>query len=956
MNNVRIAGWWIAAAVVAVVILFGSRLLALTVDWLWFGEIGQRALFWTILAAQAQLALLFGASLFLVMLFNIWLARRSTPSLTPHFTDYPLRIRLGRMARAGLSLALLAGALAVGILAALEATSHWDTWLRFLHPVPFGQVDPIFHRDLGFYIFVYPFWRFIYGRVFFGLLVVLAGTALVYYLDRAVEFLQGYARVAVAPRVHLSVLLGALMFVKAWGYRLDAYSLLLTPDGVVQSLGAGYTEVHARLPALNILFGLALLAGVAFLLNAHFRLLWLPVASIGVMVAASATVGTLFPSFVQRFHVTPDEGAVQAEYIRDHLTHTRAAYGLDRITMRDFATVQQLPPGTVQRNAVTIHNIRLWDYQTLQDAYQSLQSFLQFYRFEDVDIDRYRFGSQYREVMLSARELEQDRLDVLAQRWQNRRLEYTHGYGLVMSPVNEADTSGRPVMLVRDIPLAASVDLPITHPQIYYGELTQEPVVVRSRVPEFDYSFGGAAQTTRYEGKGGIPVGSWLTRLLFASHLGDTNLLISDAITSGSRLLIRRKIEDRVQRVAPFLMYDQDPYLAVADGRLIWIQDAYTTAETYPYSQPMATRVPPTLWPVPGDPLGRPEEVNYIRNSVKIVTDAYDGTMRFYVVDEHDPVIRSYQAIFPALWRPLAQMPPAIRAHIRYPETLFAIQSRLFATYHVTDPGTFYRRSDIWEVPPSPNLSGNALRSALPPGLGGPPSRGSNARNLGDMEPYYVTMRLPAEKEEEFLLILPLNFAGKPNMASWLAARSDGDEYGQLIAYVFPRGTQTAGVTQVAAFINQHPTISRELSLWNQQGSTVIWGNLLVMPIENSLLYVVPLFLSASQGGIPELKRVILSQGGKVVMGDTLAEAIQSLFQESPAEETTTSSSGSPSAPTSTAAPVPPRVRALADRAARQLEQAGAAQRRGDWAGYGAALKQLEGTLRELRRATGGAP
>jgi uncharacterized membrane protein (UPF0182 family) len=865
-------------------------------------------------------------------------------------------MRLGRMARAGLGVALLGGTLAVGAVAALEATAHWDMWLRFRHPVAFGREDPIFHRDLGFYVFTYPFWKFLYARVFFGILLVIIGTALVYYLDRAVEFMQGYARIASSTRAHLSILFGLLMLVKAWGYRLDAYELLLNPAGVVGSLGAGYADAHARLPALNIMCALALVAAVGFFLNAHYRLLWLPLASLALVVVASVAVGTMYPAFVQRFQVTPDEGTVQAPYIRHHLELTRFGYGLDKIRTQDFVAEERLSPGAVGRNAVTIDNIRLWDYRTLQEAYQSLQSFLQFYQFQDVDIDRYRLGGKYRQVMLSARELDPERLDRVAQRWVNRVLEYTHGYGLVMSPVNEVDANGRPVFLVRDVPLVTSVDLPIQRPQIYYGESANTPVIVRSRVEEFDYSLGAGAKTTRYEGKGGLPIGSWASRMLFASYLGDTNILISDAVTAESRLMIRRTIEDRVRRLAPFLSYDHDPYLTVADGRLVWIHDAYTTATTMPYSQPMYSRVPSFLQPTPGDPLARPELANYIRNAVKVVTDAYDGTVQFYVADDSDPVIRSYRAIFPKMWHSLDAMSSSVRAHIRYPETMFAIQARMFAVYHVTDPGTYYRRSDVWQVPPATNLSGSSAASSLPviaPGASPLERAALSAQATRLMEPYYVTMRLPGASQEEFLLILPFNFASKPNMAAWLAARSDGKQYGELISYQFPPGVQTTGPTQVAAFINQDSAISQQLTLWNRQGSTVIWGNLLVIPVEKTLLYVVPLFLSASTGGIPELRRVILFHGGRVVMEPTLAEAIRTLFQESVVEAPVEAGPGGSAGGAGPGA-VPPRVRALADEAARLLQEAGKAQRQGDWAGYGSALKRLEAAIRELRRASGG--
>lgn len=963
-GTMRQVGWGIALAVAALLLLFGNQLLGFTVDWLWFGEVGQQRVFWTILATRAQLGVLFGVAFFLLAYLNVWLARRQSPALTPHYDDFPLRVRVGRMARTGLSLLLLGGSLLAGLLAGLEASGHWDVYLRFLHPVSFGRTDPVFGKDIGFYVFAYPFWSYLYNWLFVALLLVTAAVAVVYYFDRAVEVLQGYAHVAVSVRVHLSVLLGLLALVKAWGYRLDAYGLLFGSNG--SFIGAFYADLHARLLALDLLMLLAVVAAVGFFANAYLRALWLPAAVLGLMIVASLLLGGVYPGVVQRFTVQPNELVLEKPYIKRNLEMTRAAYGLDQVAVSPFGNVSPLAAANVQHNRATIKNIRIWDYRPLQETYQQLQRLKPYYAFppDGVDIDRYPIGGLMRQVMLAARELQQNGLPPQARRWVNEWLEYTHGYGFVMNPVNEATSDGAPIFWAKNAPQESPPELPVTRPQIYFGQSTDTPVIAPSRTEEFDYPVGSEAVRTRYSGTGGVPLRGSLRRLLFATYFAETNVLISNAITPDSRILFNRQVDERAARIAPFLAFDADPYLVVADGKLFWVQDAYTTSDHYPYSLPAAEEARNLRrWGMEG--LQRDEGAfNYIRNAVKIVTDAYNGSVRFYIADATDPVVRCYQAAFPSLFLPLAAMPAVLRSHIRYPEGLFTVQAGLYANYHVTDPATLFVQSDQWKFPMevvrTQGQQPSVGEGGLPPGIPRPVSAGV------PLEPFYVTMRLPDGEGEEFLLMLPFQIEKPPSMPAWLCARCDGEHYGQLRDYRFPLGVD--GPMQAESFIDQNPEISSRLSLWDQHGSRVQRGNLLALLLDKSVLYVKPIFLVAEGNSVPRLTRIILVNAGRVVMAPTLGQALSALIhgQTGAVEGTPSTAAGqtaetgngqtSPAMPQAPALPPPAagRVGSLVDQANRSFEAATQAQRRGDWSAYGQELRRLEATLRELQRRTRG--
>ncbi len=894
------AVWWIIALLVLIILLtLSSTLVNFYTDLLWFQSLGYASVYWTTIWARFGSFVAGFLATIVILGGNVWLARFLT-------RREPLYLGQQRPLEHGVVNLVLAGI--VGFFALSfggAAGAQWEELLRFIHQKPFGVADPIFGRDVGFYVFSLPIQRFARGWLFAALFLSLMAVAAIYTLSRLAQLQH---RIFTLPRyihTHLAALAALILLVIAWGYRLDRYDLLYSRRGVV--FGAGYTDVHAQLLALNLLFVVAVMTALLILASIVTRNLWLPGIAIAGWLAIAFLVGGVYPGLVQRYQVEPNEFIRERPYIEHNIEFTRRAYGLDAVREQNFVPEDAINPETLRDNAATLQNVRLWDYRPLLQTYAQIQEIRPYYEFVDVDIDRYRFDGDYRQVMLAARELAPEQLQ--SRTWVNEHLEFTHGYGLVMSPVNEVTPEGLPVLYVRDLPPEVSVDLRIDRPEIYYGEKGGRYVFVKTRVQEFDYPRGDTNVRTTYQGKGGVSVGSLLNRLAFALRFGDSQIFFTDALTPESRILLYRNIHDRVRRVAPFLAYDRDPYLVVAGGRLVWLQDAYTLTDRYPYSQPVDSRF------------------NYIRNSVKIVIDAYDGTLTFYIADRHDPLIQTYASIFPGLFRPIEQMPQSLRAHLRYPEDLFRVQTQVYATYHMKDPNVFYNKEDVWALP-AEVYQGDQL----------------------PMEPYYVIMRLVGEEQEEFVLILPFTPAGKNNLIAWMAARCDGEHYGELVVYKFPKQELVYGPLQIEARIDQDPTISAQLSLWNQRGSRVIRGNLLVIPLGDSLVYFEPLYLQAEASQLPELKRVIVAFGEKVAMEETLDEALQAVFGGGPAiareGEPLTTEGGEGGA-------VSP---ALADliRAARQhYDAAQEALRQGDWATYGQELEALKEVLNEMARLTG---
>jgi uncharacterized membrane protein (UPF0182 family) len=902
------AKWLIALAVIWLLFGFAPRMARFYTDWLWFGEVGYRSVFWTPIKAKLALGAIFGLGFFAIVWGNVIIARRLAPRAVWYQVERELRMQMAeafeRYVARYLYFALFAFVLLIAWAVGAGAAGRWETFLQYAHATPAGTTDPVFHRDLGFYLFRLPtlhyVWAWLYGTLFAAVII----SAGVHYLDKAIRVLRGVPAFAPHVRAHLSVLVGIILAVKAFGYQLNAWDLLYSRRGLV--FGASYVDLHAQLPVYYVLMAIALACALLVLVNLHFRGLWLPIIGIGFLMGASLLANVIYPSFVQKFVVGPSEFEKERPYIARHIAATRQAYDLERIRERDFAPSGRLTTGDLAANPQTMGNIRLWDYRPLRSTYEQLQELRQYYAFNDVDVDRYTIDGRYQQVLLSVRELSVDRLTTQVRTWQNQHLTYTHGYGLCLSPVNRVTAQGLPDLWVKDIPPASTTDLKITQPAIYYGELTDQYVLVHTNAKEFDFPRGDQNMYTTYDGDGGISVGNWFNRLAMSVRFGEMKILLSNFLTRDSKIMFRRKIAERVQTIAPFLTYDNDPYPVVGDdGRIFWMIDAYTTSSRYPYAEPIEAG-----------------SFNYLRNSVKVVVDAYHGTVRFYVADPADPVIRTYQGIFPGLFRPLDEMRADLRRHLRYPNGLFQVQAGMYATYHMRDPQVFYQKEDRWTI------------AREKPGKGGPAD--------GTMEAYYVVMRLPGEADEEFVLMLPFSPATKQNMVAWLGAKCDPAEYGKLELFKFPKQELVYGPLQIETLIDQDPVISQQLTLWGQRGSEVIRGHLLVIPIGDTILYVEPLYLQASEGTrIPELRRVIVSLGKEVHMAETLAGALAAAVGIAPpAVETATNAPVAPTTPSS--------ARAQAEQALREFQAARAKLRAGDWSGFGEELNRLEQSLRRL--------
>jgi len=851
----------VVGAIVLAIILF-TALSGFFVDVLFFRELGFSDVFWGILRTKFLLALIFGLVFFAALYANLLIVRRFTPRFRPLTLEQEILDRYRMAAEPYLRWLLPAFSLLIAVFVGMGVTSQWESFLlwRNSSDVTFGVTDPELGRDVAFYVFSLPWLKFVQGWLFSALVGITVIVSLAHYLWGGIRpQAQGLGE-KVTPQVkaHLSVLLGIILLVKAWGYYLGTFDLMLSERGVVA--GASYTDVKAQMPALRILIFIAVACAVLFFVNIRLRGWALPVIAVGLLALASIVAGAAYPAFVQRFRVGPQELQKERPYIVRNIEGTRRAFGLDRIEPEQRTVAASVGSASIEGNETTISNIRLWRPEVLVEDFAGLQRIRQYYDVRDVDVDRYLIGGARRLVMISAREVSQANIPGEAT-WQNRHLVYTHGFGAVASAVNTATLEGAPQFTLRDIPPVGEPPMEGNGQRVYFGELSDVPfVVVKTDANELDYQGTATSdeeqKTFEYDGDGGIPVGGFFKQALFAWRFRDVNLLISGLIQGDSRIMIYRSIYERVPKPAPFLKFDGDPYSAVVDGRLVWIWDAYTTTAQYPYSQPLQLQeftsqqagVPPLV----GD-------VNYLRNSVKAVVDAYDGSVTYYVADPEDPIIRVWQKTFPSLFTPMDEAPASLLAHFRYPENLFQVQAAQFASYHVTDPAIFYGNQDFWAIPEDPTQTTQTTQTT---------------RIL--MRPYYLLMRVPGETEAQFVLIQPFTPLGRENMVAWMAARSDpGEEYGDVLAFQFPTGQNIDGPTQVFSRINQDARFSAERTLLSQGGSEVLFGDFLVIPIDDGLLYVQPVYVRSNQtNAIPELKRVVVVNGGRVGIGTTLSEAL----------------------------------------------------------------------------------
>ncbi|MGB4582432.1 MAG: UPF0182 family protein [Coriobacteriia bacterium] len=881
---------------VAIGLLLASGLVAeFYTDALWYDDLGQAGVFWRTLgwewAAGAAAALLF----FVVLYVNLRIAGSMAPVVPLRAVDSPaarleetLRFWRERLGRFGGRVVLAVSAAAAAV-SGLAIAGSWQTIALAFSGGSFGLTDPQFGRDLGFYFFTLPALRMAEEWLFGTLIFTLLATAVVHTLNGSIrpwDRLRGFD-----PHVkaHLSVLGGLIVVTQAFGYWLDIFELNYSPRG--QVLGASYTDVHAQVPAYTILIIIALLCGIALILNIRFRGWRLPALALGTWVAAAVLVGGIYPALIQQFRVAPNEVEAESPYIERNIEATRAAFGLDEIDVRAFSAEESLLASDLAGNDATIANVRLWDPAIVVQTYRQLQGIRPYYDFTDVDIDRYAIDGVRRQVLISARELDVTKLADQAQTWVNQHLVYTHGYGLVVSPVNEASGQGYPRFIVKDIPPESDTDLTVEQPALYFGEQTTNYVIVDTDLPEFDYPVGDSNAETSYTGTGGIEIGGGIRRAAFALRFSAPQILFSGYIRSDSQVLFRRSITERIEALAPWLYADSDPYPVIVDGRVVWVADCYTVSDRYPYSERYST-------------------VGYIRNAVKVTVDAYDGTTTLYAYDPNDPLLAAWDRVFPGLLTSADEMPAEIAEHLRYPSDLFMFQAEVYKTYHMLDPKVFYNKEDQWALP------------------------GEGSDGTGEpMEPFYVLMELPEESDENFMLMLPFTPRTKANMIGWMAAKSDPGSYGERVVYTFPKQRLVLGPEQVQARVNQDPIISQQLSLWNQRGSGVLFGNLLVIPVNDSIVYIQPLYLQAEQTAMPQLTRVIVTYGDQVAMEPDLPTALLAVFgavAETPVEGVVEADVG----------------------AAKDLyDKAIEAQRAGDWEAYGRYLEELGDVLGELAGA-----
>ncbi len=900
---------WVVIGIILIVLIVISALSRLYVDWLWFISLDFAGVFKTTLFTRWAIGITVFLAAFTFIFANLTLTRRYLGRRLEMSNDDGREIiyneQLGwdkilRSTNIGWVLGFLSVLLAMVL--GFTAADKWIIVQQYFNSVPFNLKDPIFSRDIAFYVFNLQFYQLLYGLLMPILILTAILVGMVYLIMASFKFIEFDLKELNWPKAHLIVILSVIFLCKSWGYKLASYGILYSSNGVV--FGAGYTDVHARLLAYKILMVVTIIVAAVLLLNLLIKRMNWVLISLGLWVGAAIIFGGVYPGVVQKLAVEPNELNREKPYIENNIEYTRAAYGLNTVETKPFEMEYDLTWNDLQNNQATIQNVRLWDWQPLKTTYQSIQEIRPYYKFHDIDIDRYIINGQYRQVMLAPRELSQENIP---QTWINRKLEYTHGYGLTMSPVNEVAQEGLPVMFLKDIPPRSSIDLEVTRPEIYFGEEPSSYVIVNSKTPEFDYPMGTQNARCTYQADSGIKMGSLVQRAIFAWVLGDYKLLLSSQVEADSQLLIYRNIMERVQKIAPFLYFDEDPYVVVDDGKVYWIMDAYTTSESYPYSEPFDGRK------------------NYIRNSVKIVIDAYSGRTTFYMADDQDPVILSLARVFPGLLQSLDRMPEGLKSHIRYPEDLFAVQANMYTIYHMTDPSVFYSKEDRWNIPQE--IVGEKVEH---------------------VDPYYIIMQLPEEDKPEYILMLPFTPNTKQNMIGWLCGRSDGENYGKLKVYDFSKQELIYGPMQIESRIDQNSDVAQQMTLWNQKGSRVYRGNLIVIPIKNSMLYVEPIYLQAEQSQIPELRRVIVVYGDTVVMEPTLQAALVKVFGQN--GQTIKPDPGADPTPGSV---VEDTLEDIARQAKSYFDKAQNALKSGNWSAYGENIKQVGNSLDRLIGKTG---
>jgi uncharacterized protein len=896
--------------ITAVIFIFSLNIVTLLTDWWFFEEVGFTEIFTKSVITRAEVWFAATMLSFAFLMTNFLIASHSKipwmSAIPESVFGQPITVNSGLVKKISIIICFI-----VAVFIGLTASSNWQDILKFLEGVPFDQKDPLFGKDVGFYIYTLPIYTFVLALLKILILISAVGSGIIYILRNLNKFQTVIKKLSLnvigfdkAARIHLGILISLFLILLAVDKYLSLYDLLLTQSGPV--FGAAFTDVNVVIPIIYIsvfTYALAALLALFYGISGKISPL-LAVVFLTVLVGISSAV---VPSVFQRLVVAPNELVKETPFIKHNIEFTRKAYGLDKVEERDIAADKSLTSSDITANELTIKNVRLWDRDPLLSTFSQIQEIRTYYEFASVDNDRYIIDGEVRQIMLSPRELASNSLPNLT--WINERLTFTHGYGITAGPVNQVTPEGLPVLFVKNLPpVSETKELNVERPEIYFGEILNDYVIVNTKSKEFDYPKGEENVYTSYKGLGGVEINSFLRRLFYSLRFGDLKLLLSNEVTNKSRILFYRDVKERIETIAPFLTFDRDPYIVVADGKLYWIMDAYTDSNRYPYSQPLL--------------LNR-QETNYIRNSVKIIVDAYDGSVNIYVSDTDDPIIKTYARIFPKTFQKLSEMPKSLLQHIRYPEDLFSAQTAIYTTYHMDDPQIFYNKEDQWEIP--------AVSTGNQDGDGAPA-----------MAPRHLIMKLPGESAEEFILMLPFTPRGKDNLSAWMVARNDGQEYGKLLVYRFPKDKLIFGPRQVMGRINQDSEIARQISLWDQRGSQVIQGPLLVIPIEESLVYVRPLYLKAESGKIPELKRVIVAYENKIAMEETLEQGLAVIF-------------GTTASQTQTTGATPPEITKIETTDTNLLQQAqGAydaairAQRDGNWTRYGEEIGKLGEILRKI--------
>lgn len=938
-RSFRVRGWLITAVVLLLVLLFSLRGLAtFYTDYLWFDSLGQGDTWGSLLAAKAVPAIVFTVLFFALLLFSLLIADRLAPRFRPAGPATPEDEMLARYQEIT---ARYTGRIRVGValffalVAGIGVSARWRDWVLFTHRVDFGIEDPQFGKDAGFYVFHLPFLKFIVDWLFAGLVIVLLVTAVAHYLNGGIRFQRPVQRVTPQVKAHLSVIVALIALVKTADYYLGRFELNFSTRGFVE--GAGYTDVKAQLPALNLLIYISIAAAALFIWNIRRRGWTLPVIAVGLWGFVSLVVGTIYPAAIQELRVSPNEFASERAYIERNIEGTRAAYGLSEIKPVSFEFTEDLASDVVDANRPTIDNARLWDPAFTRETYQTLQGLQTYYRINDVDIDRYTVDGETTQVVLSARELNSAELP--SKSWVNEHLVFTHGYGVIASPTNASEGDGNPVFYVSDIPpKSEGIGLSEQGARIYFGESLSNYTIVNAKQAEFDYATAGKRDSfTRYRGEDGVALSNIFRRVAFALRFGDLNPLISGQLSGDSKVLMVRDIRERVHKLAPFLDFDDDPYPVVVNGRVVWVLDAYTSSDRYPYSQSATGSG------------GLAHEVNYVRNSVKAVVDAYDGTATFYVVDRKDPLIRAYREAFPDLFTDMSRMPDELRQHLRFPEDLFTLQSEVYSKYHVTEARRFYSGNERWLLSPDPQ----ALNIVTDGGTG--PRRRAGQVEITSttprQRPYYLYIRLPGDDHESFLLLQPFVPVSADNkqvrLVSFMTAKSDPDEYGKIETFVMPQGSNVLGPVQVAQRIEQEPSISEQFTLLDRSGSRVRRGNVQLIPVGNSLIYVRPIYIEGETLRFPQFRFVaVLTQSKPPVLASNVNEALNLIFGE-----------GTAPVPTPGTPPVGGTVQELLDRATELFDQAQRALRDGNLGEYQRLIEEVGDLLEEARVvAAGGSP